>query len=332
MRPKRRRQQLRISRQICNYPLARDVRTRQRWRQSERTQRWLCRLPDDRRIEFRLPPDIPKALRRCPTAFDFNVLALILAQVRAREREVKFPSAVAMLGDLGMSISTRTRHQLVDALQYWAALSIRYRDCWHHRVGQAPITKTVPPPFTSVVKNGHRMRVVVRKEWIDLRKRYFCSVDLPLPMQAAAQNLVLAVATSIKEWGKPKERRVWSLCRKIGLTHSTYVTQFWRMLNDSGSVLNKYYASHGKVLEVQRRKGKKVMLEVKAVPVSERRVQLVHKPRVRILTGKSTVATKFKVKRRSTERKAELERIKRQRREMAELAQQIQERRLGLSS
>ncbi len=68
-----------INKNLANYPIARDVRVVTHWRRSKKTRRWLCDLPGDPRIQYRLPSDYKQ--RRCPTGFDVNVLFVLCANL-----------------------------------------------------------------------------------------------------------------------------------------------------------------------------------------------------------------------------------------------------------
>lgn len=114
----------RVSKQLMNYPLARDIRTAQPWRRSKPIGTWwLCALPGDPRIEFRLRGDTDEQLRHCPTPFEVNVLLLVLAQAEQLEQtQISFASDSAMLRELKIGIDSNTRRRLRDALCYWCEL------------------------------------------------------------------------------------------------------------------------------------------------------------------------------------------------------------------
>ena len=79
-----------LNRNLCNYPLARDPRVRARWRRSARTGRWLCDLPGDGRIQFRLPADSKQ--RRCPSIRCQRAVHAPARVAGEEDRKVEFAS------------------------------------------------------------------------------------------------------------------------------------------------------------------------------------------------------------------------------------------------
>ncbi len=307
------------SRQLMNYPLARDTRTQQSWHRSKPTGKWwLCELPGDKRIQFRLRGDIEDRLRHSPTPFDVNVLLLVLAQAEQLDRrQMSFASDNAMLQALKIGIDSGTRQRLRDSLDYWCELSILYRECWH-KIGQKePITKRLPVPLQSVGKEGHRVSIVLDEQWFQLRRRYFEKLTLPLPNSAAAQNLVLLLASRIREPITPhpddddpprghwtKQMSIETYCKKIGLTHSTRKAQFRRLLTDQ-SPLQAYYRAIGYDLHViENPRGKFAFAWFKREPPP---------PRVRLQPNKSPPIERVKRTERPTTappRSKSVERVK----------------------
>jgi hypothetical protein len=214
-----------VNKNLYNYPLARDPHTRQHWRRSGDL--WLCNLPGDDRIEFSLESDADESLRRVPTAFDMNVLFLLLGEAQDRESDtIAFSSSAVMLKALNATVDCRNRRRLKSSLQYLHSVSIRY-ECWHEVGKDKRITKTLPPLIETLHPNGRQ--ATLRKEWLDINKLYFQKVCLPLPANAAGQNLVLALIVSrdshavvdVGTMGAFKfTRKVRTICRKIGLNHS----------------------------------------------------------------------------------------------------------------
>lgn len=198
-----------LSRNLMNYPLARDARTKCHWRRDGEV-RW-CYLPGEERIWFQLPVDCD---RRIPTGFDLNVLFSVLAQASKYDSHtVKLGSKSRLLVKLGLSVNTRNRHHLSDALHLWSGLTVTHHS-WH-RKGEHT-TYTLPPPFEQIDRG---LVITVADRWCKAGQAYFKQVPLPLPHHAAVQNLILWVLTA-----KLNERigqiRVSTLCRKLGLLHA----------------------------------------------------------------------------------------------------------------
>ena len=171
-----------VNKNFCNYPLACDPRTRQRWRRSRPSGFWLCDLPGDDRIRFQIERDGAADLRHCPTAFDINVLLLVLGMAQDRgKRTVALPSSGAILKALGRGVDSGNRRLLKTALQYWNALSIWF-DCWHQKGKKKRVTKTLPPPIQSLADDGRQLKVTIREEWLALNEGYFTTLHLPLPL------------------------------------------------------------------------------------------------------------------------------------------------------
>jgi hypothetical protein len=242
-----------VNKNLANYPLARDARTRQHWRRSKPTGRlWLCKLPGDKRIQFRLPGDIEEQSRHCPSAFDINVLFLLLAMAQEQGRHtITLRSSAAILQELGLGADTYNRRRLYHSLRYWSTIAIRYT-CWY--VGKEGgnkvyVKKVLPAPIQSLADNGRQVKL--RQEWLTLNKGYFAPLPLPLPHNAAAQNVVLAVATSLKsirntEEGSrvaiaPHPRRIGSFHQKVGLDQSSRTRELRHALDACSS----WYAKQG---------------------------------------------------------------------------------------
>src|ERR1700693_1303316 len=73
-----------INRNFLNYPIARDPRVRLIWEKSPKTGRWLADLPGNSRIQLRLPENIDKCTKHCPTGFDMNILFALLRAAQTR--------------------------------------------------------------------------------------------------------------------------------------------------------------------------------------------------------------------------------------------------------
>ena len=109
-----------------NYPLARDSRVKASWSTSK-TGRWFCDMPGDKRIRLWLAHGAPARLKRLPSAFDVNVLLLVLARAQIQgDPVVTFPSRAAIFQALGLSVKRARYRERVDAaLELWSAMSIR---------------------------------------------------------------------------------------------------------------------------------------------------------------------------------------------------------------
>lgn len=268
-----------INRNLCNYPLARDARLKLHWRRSKRTGRWLCDLSDGERLQLRLPEATPNQLLRWPTAFDVNVLFLLLNEAKKQGiNEIEFSSYSSILNELDYSVEARNRRKLKDALALWSALMIwferwrvprQYRyidsktgrpfDEWRKGTRKVPtndgmggevVRRQLPPPIQSVNADSGRICITVADEWCALGERYFARVPLPLPRDAAAQNLLLCVMTSYFQHGEfgAKQsgvRRVRELCRAIGLDHRSRAS---KLRNALGNIMD-WFKQHGGKLD-----------------------------------------------------------------------------------
>jgi hypothetical protein len=205
-----------------------------RWRKGDRADSWYAELPGEDRIRVYLPPDTPAHKRRVPTAFDMNVLFLVLAEAQAAgTQRIELPSFAAVLRDLGLAAHTDNRRQLKSAFDLWRELIIRYR-CWYalrplSRAAKDDERKRVlPPPIEQIKYPGNRAVVTVAEKWVKLvRDRgYKQLVPLPLPLSAAEQNAALLILTSAgkrNDWCPTEysfERGQSSFARKCGLVVS----------------------------------------------------------------------------------------------------------------
>lgn len=227
-----------ISRNLVNYPLARDARVRAIWRKSTKTGRWLCDLPGDDRVQFRLPADLENP--RCPTGFDMDVLFLLLCQARVTNaNNIWFNSQASMLQALGLDVRDRNRRRLQDALELWQHLSIHYC-CWFQAVrwaekgkkGKAKkvkgehVQKLMPPPIRRINTNSRRVCITVAKAWRETGNFFYAQVPLPLPTNATVQNLILYLFKPNNKWRDfpaetfKIEHKARALCYKIGLNHA----------------------------------------------------------------------------------------------------------------
>ena len=265
-----------VDRNLMNYPLARDLRVKASWSKSSKTGRWFCDLPGDKRIRLWLAHGAHARLKRLPSAFDVNVLLLVLARAQIQgDPVVTFPSRAAIFHSLGLSVNRARYRERVDAaLELWSAMSIRMP--WH------PHKKTMPPPIEVTRSKGSSFTVTVSVAWRDLGKKktgYFKQVPLPLPHDAATQNLVLSLLTCVSEefdgdgeiMRRTSPRNKVNLCRKIGLTHSTSCRAFKRACLEADEWLRK----HGGALDSWwRTKDKNVIFVIKNPKVKRSKAQV----------------------------------------------------------
>ena len=229
--PRRPKPHARINSNLLNRPLARDRRVRAEWKFSKRHERWWCDLPGTKYVRYSLPSD---AELRIPDGFDVAVLFLILRQARmSHSRKVGFRSRNAMLRELGLACRVRWRRRLEEALILWSQLSIRW-DKWYrkpqYRDRQGAVVTPgywfQPGEITKTREAGHvrltlpapieRLRlssltISIAPAWLE-RTKFETKVDLPLPMRASVQNLILALQANP---GAKRTKRSW--CRTAGL-------------------------------------------------------------------------------------------------------------------
>jgi hypothetical protein len=219
---------LRLNKNLCHFPLARDARLRLRWRRLKGGS-WFCDLSDDDRdprIRFVLPRDADASLRRAPTGFDTCVLFALLAEVQlAKLARVKFGSGAEVLRRAGLCADTRGKRRLYDALAYWSVVKIWFQRWYVAREGHASLK--LLPPIRSLKWRGRRLVVVLDGEWvrIALDRSYYARVPLELLSPAASeQNLVLWLLRDSDRYTTREVRTdapvcARRLCRKLGITH-----------------------------------------------------------------------------------------------------------------
>lgn len=251
-----------VNRNFCNYPLARDRHILTRWRQSRKTGRWLCDLKGDEQIQLRLPAETTRHHRRCPTAFDLNILFALLATARFQKTNaISFVSFSALLDLVGYKPEARNRSKCKDSLLLWSTLSIRFMEWYapnqaeyidqdgnvHARYMRGTRKRykadnlarrelrQLPPPITINSARNRPLRISINREWIELSQSYFAKIPIPLPRDAAAQNLVVVILTS-RQWRgdygelQTHPRKVRPLCRKIGLEHNNRASKLRRTI------------------------------------------------------------------------------------------------------
>jgi hypothetical protein len=262
--------QVRVSKNLCNYPLARDARQKQHWRRSApKGTCWYCELPGDDRIQWWLPYNIDPQIRHCPTAFDINLLLRLLAHAQQHiAHKIRFGSHAEVLRLLQVPVNHRYRQHLRHALRLWRHLSLRHRH-WH-KVGQGAIPVKLAPPIERLFTQ-HGLRLTLNRQWIRLGKDYFSKIVLPLPNDAATQNLILLLSCHLREQCfiapeldplpevqrfdmKPQSTRIY--CDKIGLQRDERTRQLRRIIEGPA---RRYYEKQGITL-LGRFRGDKVGL------------------------------------------------------------------------
>ena len=140
----------------------------------------------------------------------------------------------------------------------------------------------MPPPIEITCSKGSSLTVTVTQAWRDLGKKktgYFKQVPLPLPHDAATQNLVLSLLTCVSEefdcdgeiMRRTAPRNRVALCRKIGLTHSTSYRAFNRACLEADAWLKK----HGGALDLWcTTRDKNVLFAIKNPKVKRSKAQV----------------------------------------------------------
>ena len=226
--------QLKLNKNLCNFPLARSARTKAKWNKDG--QGWWCKLPGENRIELAVAADTPQEKRRLPTDFDMNVLYRLLVAVQDAwpqwVERVTFDSKAAFLRDLHLTKNNKNRRRLLSSLDLWSNLSIHFVQWkkhpapWHVPGQSQPIAKDLAPPIRSFEFRGRKIVVTLDREWVKLAKPkgYFALAPFPLPREATAQNLALYILAwmfgedvlgEVTYRTNPIKKR--TLCHKIGL-------------------------------------------------------------------------------------------------------------------
>lgn len=231
---------------LLNYPLARDTRVKLQWHRNKKTGRYWAYLPGDDRIKLSFPAN---ADRRCPNGLDINVLFYLLGEVRKQgQTTITLPSRGAILEQLGLGYDSANLQRLNEALELWRCISIRYERYYaasRKRPGAffkgRPIVRRFPPPISSREGPGF----TIHPDWCDEQTKYVERVMLPLPMSAAAQNIVLCTHVTIRpdtelhDAGTPRWIR--RFCRKVGLDHNNRS----RLLDHALEIATRYFEANG---------------------------------------------------------------------------------------
>jgi hypothetical protein len=237
-----------VNKNLLNYPLARDTRVKLEWHENKKTGRYWAYLPGDERIKLSFPAD---ADRRCPNGLDINVLFFLLAEVRKQGRQtITLPSLAAILKQLGLSYKTGNIRRLKAAIELWCCISIRYDQYYlasskSHGGGLfrkgRPMVKRFPPPIAS--RKGARL--TIDADWCEQQDKFVERLVLPLPMPAAAQNIVLCTHVTIRPASEAHNagvpRWIRKFCRKIGLDHNMR----GRALDHALEIAVRYFEANG---------------------------------------------------------------------------------------
>jgi hypothetical protein len=172
-----------------------------------------------------------------------NVLFQLLSEAQrpVKTKQIEFASYAVLLRRLGLPVRNRERARVEASLLHWTRLSIR----WPRWYQQGQHTRlTLPPPIEDAERYGNRIVITLHRDWYELAraKGYYVWLPLPLPAQAAVQNLVLLILTQELVGGDPlaelnellvphldhyfdgmapltKSLDRWWVARKIGLLH-----------------------------------------------------------------------------------------------------------------
>ena len=181
---------VKLNKNFANFPLARDPRRGQagEWRRGHKRedgclkQWWWRTLPGERKIVLRLPHSF-EGKRRCPTAFDMNVLFLVLSKAQAtNSNKVEFASHAAMLAALGVGRrQSRNRQRLHRVAAALERLSLIFRECWYRpkqhptlycgqvtpgRPAEKGQSIGLPPPFKECdISPSGKISITLSKAW-----------------------------------------------------------------------------------------------------------------------------------------------------------------------
>lgn len=216
---------------------------------------------------------------------------LLLGEVARQRKRTITLSRSAILRAIGLGADTANLRRVRAALQLWSQLSICFN--WWHAQGKN-MKRTLPPPIGALDISRAQVTITVHKDWRD-NDGYIERIALPLPMNAAAQNIALCTSVqfgstrTVQSLGK--WRSLTKFCRKIGLQHSTKHSSLQHAL----PIAEEYYERFGGYLS-HRIEGGRINFEVKkprkkpdakARPQTETpRVLLEKIERVKLVTAK----------------------------------------------
>lgn len=263
---------VRLNKNLCNFPLARDPRVKLKWRRFD-SGRWYADLPgDEKRIRLILPADVHPSLKRAPTAFDMNVLAYLSSEASRRKGDqIAFPGRGQVLRALGLTLYSDNRRRLDASLAYWSTVTIEFSGCWYQ--AKERTTLRLEPPLDKVSPSRSlSFTVHFSAQWWDILNRTcFQAIPLPLPADAAAQNLVLACVVSFTHstsgpYHSGFSRKLGNFCRKIGLDHNNSRQRLKR----AAAMAEKWFADHGGelVCRINIEKNDTIWFMAKPPPIS----------------------------------------------------------------
>jgi hypothetical protein len=264
-----------LNKNFLNYPLARNPRVKPEWRLEKKTLR--AELPGDHRVVFELPASVEPTLKRFPTPFDISVVCALLVQTRiGKGAKITFASYSEILRAMGFAVSSTNLCRLRSSIAFLSVLTIRYARYWF----AGKTIKKGPPkydlrreqPWTAgPYKAGHRgvkrltpliedfsddedgIHLTINSDWLRANgTRFVARVDLPLPRDAAAQNIVLCALArrhdkaprSKREQPEGHSVKLRAFCRKVGLNHSRRTINLRSALDAAA----KYFEDHGRSL------------------------------------------------------------------------------------
>ena len=169
--------------------------------------------------------DADKEMKRWPTAFDVNVLLLVIAETRRfRNRRPTFASQAVLLKLLGLRDNTHTRRHLRDSLSFWSHASLRFTN-WHVAGRDEHVTRRWAPPIRRLTLKGHSIKLELDEEWFATAQGYWASgavaaADARWRAKPRTADDGAASGPAVLRQGADHAatRRRW-LCRKIGLNH-----------------------------------------------------------------------------------------------------------------
>lgn len=232
-----------LNRNLGNFPLARDPRRKADWQLSKSW--WGCALPGDERIHLYLPGSWSHDQCRLPSGFDMAVLCQLLATARLTEKDAVTVAGVAdLLRLLGVADNWLHRRRVKDALELWQALHLTF-DQWYvaHPVRAHQMVKLRPPLMPVQATTRRAQCFKLDADWLRWQATFFEKIRLPLPVNAAAQNIVLTVRCGVGVLsddpadnfsGRRFAARVHVYARKIGLEHR-HRTTLQKALDEASS-------------------------------------------------------------------------------------------------
>ena len=192
------------------------------------------------------------------------------------------------------------RKRVDAALDLWSALTIQMPWHPHHK-------KTMPPPIEVMCSKGSSLTVTVTFAWRDFGKKetgYFKQVPLPLPHDAATQNLVLTLLSfdcdgETMRRTAPLNRE--GLGEKIGLTHPSSYRAFSRTCFEA----DKWLRKHGVALVKWSIEDKKVFFDIKNLKIKPSKAQIKEQDEKASEETKSLMETMSQLKTKDEYRKVE---------------------------